>query len=245
MNLFDFIPGYTSAIYDTGRQPAFVMLLAFIITFIGARGYTRLARKYGWGSVSVGDVHTHHLVFGLIMAFTAGAAIIGFTPPDNGGWFLFLSALFGAGVALVLDEFALVFHLEDVYWEQEGRKSIDAVIIALLLGSLFLLQVTPFDIEAQESGWLIVATIAIDLPLAVIASVKGKVSMAVFGVFIMPLSLVASIRLAEPNSIWFRYFYKNNQRKRNKSLKRYAAYDKKWSVRKEKAWDIIGGKPGR
>lgn len=250
MNLFDFIPGYTKAIYETGREPAFIMLLAFIVTFIIARGYTRLARIYGWGSVSVGDVHTHHLVFGLIMAFTAGAAIIGFTPmmglePTQTGWFLFLSALFGAGVALVLDEFALVFHLEDVYWEQKGRSSIDAVVIGLLFGGLFLLRFTPFGIEAGESGGLIALAILLDVPFVIIAALKGKVFLAVLGVFIPALAPVAAIRLAEPDSVWSRYFYKNKPSKRAKARRRYDHYERTWRIRKEKAWDLIGGRPGR
>jgi hypothetical protein len=245
MNLFGFFPGYTTAIYETGREPAFIMLLAFAVTFIIARGYTRMARLRGWGSVIVGDVHTHHLVFGLVMAFIAGGAIIGFTPPDSSGWFLFLSALFGSGVALVLDEFALIFHLEDVYWEREGRKSIDAIIIALMFGSLFLLRVTPFGIEPYESGWLIVVTITVNLLLSIIAGLKGKIYMAVFGVFIPFLSFVTSIRLAEPDSIWARYFYKHKPHKQHRSVDRYKKYEQVWRVRKESLWDLIGGKPGR
>ena len=37
--------------------------------------------------------------------------------------------LYGIGAALTLDEFALLLNLRDVYWEQEGRESIDAVIL--------------------------------------------------------------------------------------------------------------------
>jgi len=39
------------------------------------------------------------------------------------------AALYGAGAALTLDEFALWLNLEDVYWEREGRASIDAVML--------------------------------------------------------------------------------------------------------------------
>lgn len=245
MDLFYFIPGYTEAIYQTGRQPAFVMMLAFIVTFIIARGYTRLARVYGWGSVSVGDVHTHHLVFGLITAFTAGAAIIGFTPADTSGWFLFLSTLFGVGVALALDEFALVFHLQDVYWEREGRKSIDAIVLALIFGSFFLLRITPFETDTNETGWILVAVIAINLAIVVLAALKGKIYLALFGLFIPFMALVATVRLAEPDSVWSRYFYKNKAKKCAKAKRRYEQYEKVWRVRKERAWDFIGGKPGR
>ena len=43
------------------------------------------------------------------------------------------SVLYGAGAALTLDEFALWLHLQDVYWERQGRASVDAV---LLFGAL-------------------------------------------------------------------------------------------------------------
>ena len=42
-----------------------------------------------------------------------------------------LGLLFGMGLGIALDEFALIFHLEDVYWEEQGRKSIDAVVIVV------------------------------------------------------------------------------------------------------------------
>ena len=56
--------------------------------------------------------------------------------------------LYGVGAALTLDEFALWLNLEDVYWEREGRASIDAVMLfgalvsAGLWGGPFLRAVT-------------------------------------------------------------------------------------------------------
>jgi hypothetical protein len=46
------------------------------------------------------------------------------------------SAIFGAGVALTLDEFALWLNLQDDYWTKQGRESIDAVAV---YGSLLLM----------------------------------------------------------------------------------------------------------
>ena len=44
--------------------------------------------------------------------------------------------IFGIGAALTLDEFALWLHLDDVYWSEQGRQSIDAVIVfAIVSGS--------------------------------------------------------------------------------------------------------------
>ena len=40
--------------------------------------------------------------------------------------------VFGIGIGLTIDEFALWVHLDDVYWAEEGRQSIDATVIAAL-----------------------------------------------------------------------------------------------------------------
>lgn len=244
MDVFRFIPGYATVIYDSGREPAFIMMLAFLLTFILARGYTRIARVRGWGSASFGGVHTHHLVFGLVMAFTAGAMEFAFAP-DPGAIFLLLAAMFGGGVALVLDEFALVFHLQDVYWEEEGRKSIDAIILALAFGVLFLLQSTPFGTNLNEAGWAIAATVAVNLPIVITAALKGKTYFALFGIFVPALALIGAIRIAKPGSAWARRFYQSQGKKMERAERRQERFTSRWRERKERAWDIIGGKTGR
>ena len=124
MDLFEFIPGYEHRIYDAGREPMFVTLVAFVITFALTRAYTRIARVRGWGSANAGGVHVHHIVVGIFLVLGAGLFLIGFQP-EEGFWQLLLCAAFGVGGALILDEFALVFRLEDVYWREEGRSSVD------------------------------------------------------------------------------------------------------------------------
>ena len=37
--------------------------------------------------------------------------------------------LYGIAAALTLDEFALWLNLRDVYWEREGRESIEAIAV--------------------------------------------------------------------------------------------------------------------
>lgn len=245
MNLFPFVPLYTHHIYDSGRQTAFVMLLSFLITFVCARSYTRIARVRGWGSASFGGVHTHHLVFGLVMVLVAGAMQFAFLPLDNGLWQLLLAALFGSGAALVLDEFALVFHLQDVYWEHEGRKSIDAIVIATLLGVLFLLHTTPFGSASDMTGAALTATGAVNLVFVLVAATKGKLFLAVFGVFVPLLALIGALRIAEPDSIWAHRWYNPGGRKMQRAKARYRKYEAFWRPRKERLWDILGGKPGR
>ena len=134
MNLFRFFPGYETHIYGAGREPAFLMLAAFVLTLAGTRFYTRMARTRGWGSAHVGGVHVHHLVPGVVMTLVTGGLAVGLEPPEL--WLASLAIVFGAGAALVLDEFAMLLHLDDVYWTTEGRLSIDACMAAVaFLGS--------------------------------------------------------------------------------------------------------------
>ena len=51
--------------------------------------------------------------------------------------------MFGVGAALVLDEFAMVLHLDDVYWSSEGRLSADAVTLAAVVMFCALLIIAP------------------------------------------------------------------------------------------------------
>lgn len=244
MNLFRFIPGYEEGIYDSGREPALVMLLAFLITFVLTRGYTRIARVRGWGSAHVGGVHMHHLVIGLMLAFTAGALEFGFLP-EPGLFQLLLAAAFGTGVSLVLDEFALVFHLTDVYWEREGRKSIDAVVVSVVLGSLFLLHTAPLGQGTEAPRRILTAALVVNAGFVIVAALKGKMFVAAFGVFVPMLALIGAVRIAEPGSVWARRFYRPDGWRWRRSEERYARYEARWRPRKERAWDIIGGKTGR
>jgi hypothetical protein len=121
MNLFGFFPGYEARVYDAGREPAFLMLVSFILTLAGTRFYTRMARTRGWGSAHLGDVHVHHLVPGIVLSLVAGGLAIGLEPPEFG--VAVLAIVFGAGAALVLDEFAMLLHLDDVYWTRYASLS--------------------------------------------------------------------------------------------------------------------------
>jgi lysyl-tRNA synthetase class 2 len=243
VNLLPFFPGYEDVIYETGREPAFVMLMAFLLTFILTRGYTRLARVRGWGSASVGGVHLHHLVVGMVLAFSAGALHFAFMP-EEGFWQLFLAAAFGSGVALVLDEFALIFRLEDVYWSREGRASVDAVIISTALGALLLLHTAPLDPNEYTSRYGVSAAVILNGSLVLVTALKGKLMTAAVGVFLPIFALVGAIRLAKPDSLWARRRYKDGGHKRERCERRYAMYAARFGPIGDKLVDLIGGAPG-
>lgn len=143
-DIFRFIPGYSQHIVGDGKEPVLLLLLAFLITFALTRLYTRLARVYGWGSGSVGGVHLHHMVVGiLIMIATALVAVAEW--PNGVGRDL-IAIFFGIGAALILDEFALSLYLEDVYWSPEGRTSVDATIMGVMLAGLLMVGISPFGV---------------------------------------------------------------------------------------------------
>jgi hypothetical protein len=242
VNLFRFVPGYETSVYDSGREPAFLMLVAFIVAYAGTRLYTRMGRRRGWGSGSVGGVHVHHLVPGVVMSLAAGGLVIAFEP---GGVPLgLLAVVFGAGAALTLDEFALLLHLDDVYWTEEGRLSIDACLAAVAFLGLALLATSPFEQSGNQQGrWAAIAAIATDGVLVVVSMMKGKLKMGLIGIVVPPVALVGALRLAKPSSIWARLLYPKNGRRMRRSLARYERREATWAGRRNRLYDLIGGTP--
>lgn len=241
MNLFRFVPGYDT-LYEAGREPALLMFVAFIVAYACTRFYTRMGRKRGWGSGSVGGVHLHHLVPGVLMSLAAGALVIAFDP---GGIPLGLLAIvFGAGAALTLDEFALVLHLDDVYWTQEGRTSIDACLAAVAFLGLTLVAASPFGEPGDKPGrWAAVAAIAVVGLFVVVTVLKGKLTMGLLALVFPPVALVGALRLAKPRSIWARLLYPQDGRRMRRSLRRSERRGARWSNRRNRFYDLIGGAP--
>lgn len=243
MSIVPLLSGFTSRADDAG-QASVVLLVAFLLTFICARMYTRLARLRDWRSASIAGVHTHHMVFGVVIAFLAGAVEFAL-PPKNNLVHLLLAGLFGCGAALVLDEFALAVHLQDVYWEKEGRKSVDAVVIAALLFFLLTLHAVPLGHAANLPPAVLLLVGLLNLVLALTSALKGKVFVAIFGVYIPVLAAVGAVRLAEPGSIWARHVYGAKSPKMRAAASRYKTYNATWQPQKERLWDLLGGKTGR
>ena len=115
---------YRKEVRDVGQEPRVLGTLAFVLTFVGTRVVTHtLLEASGGGGIVVGSLHIHHVVFGLVILLVSGVIDLTERAPR------LRAVLFGAGAALVLDEFALVLNLADVYWAPQGRESIDAIII--------------------------------------------------------------------------------------------------------------------
>lgn len=194
-----------------GQRAGFVLLAAFLLAFIFIRTSARMNRsqRFSWwpGSVKTGSgVHLHHLVWGIVLMMVAGFVNFAWDPgsPLNE----FLAGLFGVGVGLTLDEFALWVYLRDVYWAEEGRSSFDAVVIATVFAALILVGVAPFDVSGSGTtiGSLSIVLV-LDVLLSVIVIYKGKPLVGVIGIFVPLVSLIGAIRLAAPDSRWARRRY--------------------------------------
>lgn len=135
------------------RERMFLASLSFFLTFAVTRLLTHgLRAQEDPFRVLLGGIHVHHLVWGILLLLLVGYTWLIQVDTGPNGHRLRIgrltAALYGAGAALTLDEFALWLNLEDVYWEREGRASIDAVALfgalvsAGLWGGPFLRAVT-------------------------------------------------------------------------------------------------------
>jgi hypothetical protein len=136
----DLSTAYERHIFHEGKEQAFWLLVAFLVTFVVTRAITHAIRagRGPFRDISLGHRHVHHLVPGIILLLVSGyiaAAVL----PELRTTRTVNALAFGVGAALTLDEFALWLNLKDVYWEKQGRRSVDAVIIAGVLGALVVL----------------------------------------------------------------------------------------------------------
>jgi hypothetical protein len=241
---------YMTQIVNPGKQGLFFLLLGFILTFLFIRFSVRMIRAgVSWwpGNISSGDVHVHHVVFGTVAMFVAG--LLAFAPAGwESPWWEILGALFGIGAALVLDEFALILHLDDVYWSEEGRKSVEVVVLTAALVGLMLVGFLPFgvndldDEEVQGRG-AVMLSMGTNFLIALIALAKGKTRTAIFGVVIPFIAVIGAIRLARPTSAWARRFYRRRPRARARSWKRAYRHDRRWTGPSRRLQNWIGGTP--
>src|ERR1035437_563491 len=119
---------------DPGQRSALLSWLAFAAT----RGITYAIRagKGPFRNLSAGGEHLHHYLWGIGMLTGVGAVAVRGEDVHRRHPAVALS--YGAGLALIVDEFALLLDLKDVYWAEQGRISIDlGVGVSAVAGSYF------------------------------------------------------------------------------------------------------------
>jgi hypothetical protein len=200
--------------------------LGLVLTFVFIRISVRLIRaKVRWwpGNFTPGGTHIHHVVFGAVFMLLGG--VIGLAVPDDQhGVRVAAAALLGVGAALVLDEFALLLHLRDVYWTKDGRLSVDAVFLAVGMTGLLLLGARPlgYDEFYGEGVAVRVVIILVNLGFAIVALLKGKVWTGLIGLLVPVLPEIGAVRLARPGSPWARWRYTEGSRKLRRAYRREA-----------------------
>jgi hypothetical protein len=239
-------------VFDDAKRPLLFLLVGFILTFVLARLNTRVTRARGGSGLGVGSIvtagglHIHHSVFGIIGMVVAG--IMEFALQPGSPWLELFALVFGSGAALTLDEFALILHLEDVYWTGEGRTSIDAVILGVTFITLLLTGLTPRSIGevgdlVAMSRWVGSALILSGAAFVIVSYLKGKLFLGTVGIFVPPVAVIGALRLAKPSSPWAHRRYADNPGKLERARRRDEGFHQRWRQRKHHVWDIIGGKP--
>jgi hypothetical protein len=238
-----------------GRLPLLCFLLGFIVGFLFIRLSVRMirARVRWWpGNLRAGDTHIHHMVFGVILVLASGIGMVTEYQSADTTTASVLAAVFGVGAALVLDEFALIFYLRDVYWEEQGRTSVDAVFVALAVTGLLLLGFHPLwmlDINdfrrdpSIEVRLFVVVFAVVNLGLAAIVIAKGKIWTGLFGMFFLPLLFVGALRLSRPGAPWARWRYADRRRLMYRAIVRERRYRRPVIRAKIFVQDLVAGKP--
>lgn len=235
---------------EPGKLPLLLALLAFVVTFLVTRTITRLIRagRGPFRNISPGGVHIHHVVPGVVLAVIGGFGAV--SSGKHGAAAGICAVIFGVGAGLVLDEFALILHLDDVYWSEQGRQSVEVVILTTALVGLVVAGFAPIGVDSvsadEAQGRAVTITFfVLDLAFVAITLAKGKARMALIGVLVPFVAWCGAARLARPNSPWARRFYVRRPRRRARALLRAYRYDRNWQRRARRFQDLIGGAPDK
>jgi hypothetical protein len=201
----DITRAYDQHIQIPGKETHFLILIAFAFSFAFIRTSTHMIRaQVSWwpGNVETkSGMHIHHLVWGILLLMVMGYLGIATAIPDP--WFELVAIGFGIGMGLTLDEFALWLNLEDVYWEKQGRLSIDAVVVTMvllfvtLLGLRFWIDV--YDAVLVLTGaprgneWVAIPIQLAGVALAVVCFKRGRKMAGLVGVFIPLVALIGAV----------------------------------------------------
>ncbi|MCA2262667.1 MULTISPECIES: hypothetical protein [Mycobacterium avium complex (MAC)] len=225
-------------IHARGHLPLLCCLVAFILTFFVTRTFVRFirhrvdnGRPTKWWhprNVHVGGVHIHHVTFGVVLTLLSGLTLVTLSIDGHEPEFMVAATFFGIGAALVLDEYALILHLSDVYWSEDGRTSVDAVFAAVAVAGLLIMGLHPLmfflpiwhDANSVALRAVVGGAMALTLPLAVVVVLKGKVWTGLLGMFLVILLVIGAVRLSRPHAPWARWRYSTQPDKMRRALQR-------------------------
>jgi hypothetical protein len=213
---------YRDGIVDTGRETQFLFFISFLVSFGFIRTSAHMIRaQVSWwpGNVDVGGTHVHHLVWGILLLLICGYVGVAIHPGDP--WRDFIAVGFGIGTGLTLDEFALWLNLKDVYWSKQGRRSIDAVIVAAAVAGIVLVGLRGWidaTTEVANAIQAVVGSIGLFVViLALVNAAKEKFGMAILSILVPVAGIPGAFRLAKPCSVWARLFYRRDKLERSEA----------------------------
>ncbi|MFJ8646549.1 hypothetical protein ACIRNI_10545 [Streptomyces sp. NPDC093546] len=237
-------------IVEPGKLPLLLALSSFVLTFLLTRVVTRLIRagKGPFRNVTPGGLHIHHVIPGVVLTLIGGFGAV--AVDRRGVASIVCAVLFGIGAGLVLDEFALIVHLDDVYWTEEGRKSVEVVVLTTALLLLVLLGFSPLGVdevtpEERQSRSSLLLNFGLNFLFVLVTLFKGKFRMAIIGLFVLPVAIFGALRLARPDSLWARRLYRRRPRARARAGLRAYHHDRRWNGVRNRFQDLIAGAPDR
>jgi hypothetical protein len=203
--------------------------LLFFVSFLASFGFIRtsahmIRAQVSWwpGNVEVGGTHIHHLVWGILLLLICG--YVGAVERPDEPWSHIVVVGLGIGAGLTMDEFALWLNLRDVYWEEEGRRSIDAVIVVAILTGLAVTGLRAWIDAAESVETEVFAAVGaagvLGVILGLVNAAKEKFGMAIASVLVPVVGVVGAFRLGKPTSLWARAFY--SEAKLVKARERFA-----------------------
>ncbi|MFI1012443.1 hypothetical protein [Streptomyces sp. NPDC020965] len=241
---------FSANIVEPGKLPTLLALASFVLTFLITRTVTRLIRagRGPFRDVTPGGVHIHHVVPGVVLTVVGGFGAVG--SGRHGLTAAVCAILFGIGAGLVLDEFALIVHIDDVYWTEEGRQSVEVVIVAAALALLVLSGFSPLGVDTltpdeRQDRATFLGTLVLNFVLVLVTLLKGKLRMALIGTLVPFVAVFGAVRLARPGSPWARRCYRGRPKARARARLRSYRHDRRWDRPRRRFQDLIGGTPDR
>lgn len=149
---------YRRLISDRGDEPAFWVLVGFIISLVLARGVVWAIFKFDLGEqlFNLGDsgggynpTHTHHFTYGFWVCIAA--TVLAFLPRTR-SFLKSIALLFGFGLGLIFDEFALLKNLDPNYYDGDTYWAIG--ILAALLIQLVYFREFVLGILGKATAWV-------------------------------------------------------------------------------------------
>lgn len=240
---------WVGSVFHTEKIPSLVLLFGMLLAFVCIRANTRLIRSgVSWwpSNIRRGKLHVHHMVFGLPAMFVIG--LLEFAIRPSSPWVEILAFLFGGAAGAVFDEFALVLHLKDVYWEREGRQSVVAVFLGTSLTAFMVVGLVPLGGYSSPApsavllGWVGPGSLLLNVAFVMVAFLKGRLWMGWVGIFVPVIAFVAAIRLARPSSPWARWRYSHKPERLARAEARVVKFDQRWGHWQRGVIDVIAGR---